>query len=263
MKIDSPPLRRLGRRIGRPAPLVTLAILLASPAVLARQSFSEADLARQAQIVAEMETVPFQIGSWAGSTVPIPTDQTEILHPNALLSRTYTQVGQRGPGSRVTMLLVHCSDVRDMDGHWPLHCYPKSGWSLVDFRPDILVRSPEGVEHAFAWGRFSIADGGVGQRMMTVLFTFILPEGRIETDMRRVSDRSTRKADSQKGVAQFQFVFGGDVPPERCAAVAEELMQGVPRALRGRLGMPMTTGPQAGNEMPDAATTDSKEHGDG
>jgi Protein of unknown function (DUF3485) len=274
MRLDTPPLRRLGRRIGRPAPLVTLAILLASPAVLARQSVTAEDLERQAAIATEMAQVPFQIKAWVGSEVPIPTDQTEILHPNALLSREYTEIGARGPGTRVTLLLVHCSDVRDMDGHWPLHCYPKSGWKLAEYEPSIPVFGPDGFPHDFARARFTLADGGTSQRTMTVFFAFVLPDGRIETDMRRVASRTTRKSDSLQGVAQFQFVFSGDVPADRCAVVAKELMVGVPRSLRERLGMPMSaTGPVRSDvgepstmnpthpkTSPD--TSDQKEHGD-
>ncbi|MBL9118657.1 MAG: exosortase-associated EpsI family protein [Phycisphaerae bacterium] len=252
MKLDTPPIRRLGRRIGRPAPLVTLAILLASPAVLARQSITAEDIQRQAAIVAGMENVPFQIGTWVGSPVPIPTDQQEILHPNALLSRQYSKIGERGPGTIVTMLLVHCSDVRDMDGHWPLHCYPKSGWTKDADVKTIKVDGAGSLKHDFAWVRFTIADGGSTPRVMTVFYTFILPDGRIETDMKAVSDRSKRKSDSSKGVAQFQFVFSGDVTPERCAQVAKELITGIPMSLRARLGMPTESEPNEKKEPGDA-----------
>jgi hypothetical protein len=271
MRLDTPPLRRFGRRIGRPAPLVTLAILLASPAVLARQAMTAEDLERQAAIVAGMDAVPFQITwanpsggdaiTWAGDAVPIPTDQQEILHANALLSRRYTAIGERGVGASVTMLLVHCSDVRDMDGHWPLHCYPRSGWRLSSFTPGVKVRSPERVDTDFAWARFSISDGGgAAQRIMTVLFTFLLPEGRVEMDMGAVSDRSKRKSDSSKGVAQIQFVFSGDVPPERCVTVAEQLLTGVPQSLREKMGMPMVSAP---NSTPTTTMHEKKEPGDG
>lgn len=253
MRIDTPLFRRLGRRIGRPAPLITLAMLLASPAVLARQVTSAADLARQSAIAEEMQNVPLQIGTWVGSETVIPTDQAEILNPNAILSRTYSQIGQRGAGTEVTMLLVHCSDVRDMDGHWPLHCYPRSGWKLDSYSGDVPVASPEGVFQRFAWARFTIANSNATLRSMTVLFTFILPEGRIETEMAKLADRSTRKSDSAKGVAQFQFVFSGDVPPERCGDVAAQLMKGVPASLRSRLGMPMGGMPMEGTQMESGA----------
>lgn len=271
MRIDTPPLRRLARRIGRPAPLVTLAILLASPAVLARQSTTPEDLARQAAIAAAMESVPLQIGNWVGTTAEIPTDQTEILNPNAILSRRYSEIGSREQGTDVTMLLVHCSNVRDMDGHWPLHCYPKSGWRLDEFKPAIMVTSGAGSPIPFAWSRFTIANSSASVRTMTVLYTFVLPEGRIETDMAKVSDRSTRKSDSAKGVAQFQFVFSGDIPPERCAVVAGSLIAGVPLSLRTRLGMPMEPTNRAsvgtavgagGQSTPAADAGAKKEQGD-
>ena len=199
MRLDTPLLRRLARRLGRPAPLLTLAILLASPAVLARQGTTAEDLARLAAIAAAMETVPLRIGNWVGSEVPIPTDQEEILNPNAILSRKYQEVrsardlGSRGIGTDVTMLLVHCSDVRDMDGHWPLHCYPKSGWKIEEFRDDIAVGAPGGGTHRFAWARFTIANNNATLRTMTVLFTFVLPEGRVETNMRQLSGGMKRR----------------------------------------------------------------------
>jgi len=237
MKLDTPPLRRMARRAGRAAPLLTLAVLIASPAVIARPVTSADDIERLGAIKVAMEAVPTRIDDWIGIDVAVPTEASEILNANALLSREYSQIGKSGVATKVTMALIHCRDVRDMNGHWPLNCYPQSGWSIDKVIDRIDVPGPNDVTYPFAWCRFTIADGTGIQRAMTVLYAFVLPDGRLETDMRSLGATSTRRRDSAKGVAQFQFVFYADVPAESCARVAKALMQGMPAGLLRHLGV--------------------------
>ncbi|MDZ4755833.1 MAG: exosortase-associated EpsI family protein [Phycisphaerae bacterium] len=237
MNLDTPPLRRLARRAGRAAPLLTLAVLIASPAVIARPITSADDIERLEAIKVAMESVPTRIGDWIGIDVAVPTEATEILNANALLSREYSEIGGRSIPNKVTMALIHCRDVRDMNGHWPLNCYPQSGWSIDKVVDRVDVPGPNDVTYPFAWCRFTIADGTGALRSMSVLYAFVLPDGRLETDMRSLGATSTRRRDSAKGVAQFQFVFYADVPAESCARVAHELMLGMPAALLRRLGV--------------------------
>ncbi len=237
MKLDSPPLRRFARRLGVAAPLLTLAILIVSPAVVARPATTREDVDRQLAIKVAMEEVPWSIGPWVGSVVPVPTEATEILHPNALLSREYTLIGGRDEGSRVTLALIHCSDVRDMNGHWPLNCYPQSGWSLEELEQPVDIVANGGTRYPLALCRFALADKGGGVRTMTVLYAFILPDGRIETDIKALGDSAARTRDSAKGVAQFQFVFRSSVSTARCVDVAKALIDGIPVKLLRELGL--------------------------
>jgi hypothetical protein len=236
MNLDTPPIRRIARRAGRVAPFLSLALLIASPAVLARDVTTADDLKRLETIAASLQLVPLRIGSWVGVDVPVPTEATEILNANALLSREYTKIGGRDEASRVVMALIHCRDVRDMNGHWPLNCYPQSGWSVAGSTPEVAVPI-DGTPSEFTWVRFTRPDRNGMTRTMSVLFAFVLPDGRIETSMSELGARAERRGDSAKGVAQFQFVFNADVPPDEAAKVAAELLRGVPESLLRQLGV--------------------------
>ena len=54
----------------------------------------------------------------------VPPEAQELLRPNAIFSRRFQRPGEIG----VHVLVVHCSDARDMIGHYPPICYPSSGW---------------------------------------------------------------------------------------------------------------------------------------
>lgn len=77
--------------------------------------------------------IPQQIGDWIGTDDPEVTPaQQRILKPNIIVQRTYRQ-----PGSNdyLRLLVVHCKDSRDMNGHYPRICYPNTGWTLNSAEP--------------------------------------------------------------------------------------------------------------------------------
>ena len=234
MRLDTRPVRRVARRVGRAAPVVAMLMLLAWPAVLARGGATDAELARQASIAASMKDVPQILGRWASTDVVVPTEATQILHPNAILSRRFSEIG----GSRVvTLALIHCSDVRDMNGHAPPKCYPANGWSIdSNITKTLVVEADDGRKWPLRFDRFTRAENSGGVRVMSVLHAFLLPDGRLVNEMEALSERSVRKAVSVQGVAQIQFVFDGDVAAELTAEVVKELLSALPSSLLLQLG---------------------------
>ncbi len=235
MRLEARPLRRFTRRVSRVAPVAAMLMLLVWPAVLARGGATEADLKRRAAIVEAMHEVPQILGRWASTEVAVPTEATQILMPNAILSRRFSEIG----GSRVvTLALIHCNDVRDMLGHFPPVCYPANGWSLAaDATTAIEVRADDGRAWPLRLYRFTRAERGGGLRVMSVMNAFLLPDGRLATEMDSLTERSVKKAVSVQGVAQIQFVFQGDIEAASAAEVVKELLSALPDSLLHQLGV--------------------------
>src|SRR5450432_2229925 len=91
---------------------------------------------------------------WSGSDEQVPAAATQLLQPNKILSRHYVNhnVDNQNDMQNVQLLIVDCSDARDLQGHYPHNCYPAQGqdeisqqsrtWHLNDM--DI-----EGIEYHF------------------------------------------------------------------------------------------------------------------
>ena len=108
-------------------PLLVIALLVGLPRVFPNSVDVDGEArARRMQAVADaIAAAPYRIGPWAGADEPPAPAAIKLLHTNAILARRYERVG--GDGS-VSVLVVHCTDVRDMRGHWPPMCYPANGW---------------------------------------------------------------------------------------------------------------------------------------
>src|SRR5580658_8411121 len=65
---------------------------------------------------------------WTGTDVPVAAAATELLRPNTILSRDYVS---QSTGQTATLLIVDCSDARDLQGHYPPRCYPAQGQQFL------------------------------------------------------------------------------------------------------------------------------------
>ena len=59
--------------------------------------------------------------------------------PTAVLSRRFVELGT---GRHATLGVIHCGDVRDMNGHYPPSCYPSSGWHAREGGHDSRTQQP-------------------------------------------------------------------------------------------------------------------------
>ena len=70
---------------------------------------------------------PQQLGGWAGTDVPIPSDQLEILGAGDFLLRVYQQTARSSP--YVDLFVAYFPSQRAGDTiHSPKHCLPGAGW---------------------------------------------------------------------------------------------------------------------------------------
>ena len=215
------------------APLAT-ACMFGLSAALPSQRVEVGAGDRAREIAAALDAVPLRLGGWIGTAVPVPTEAAEILHANAILSREYVELGGR---RACTFVVVHCSDVRDMVGHYPPVCYPANGWSLQPSEgAPVSIELEGGIKLALQRYRFVRAERDGAVRQMTVLNGFVLPDGSTTTDMRDLMARSERRTISSQGAAQVQFVFGGDPDLKQADEAAAALLRALPPSLLEKLG---------------------------
>jgi hypothetical protein len=200
--------------------LATVFVLsaLAADKVLLRPTPAVAD-AHHARVRDAAAVLPWHIGPWLGVEVPVPQAAVEILKPNAIVTREYQNIET---GERVTMLLIHVRDARDIIGHYPPVCYRSQGWLQTDSRPSdwqMSDRTLRGTEYTFSRGRLEGAT-------TTVVDNFLmLPGGETCRDMDGIEVAAQDRLWKLFGASQVQFIHDGNVSPERRRQVVEEILE--------------------------------------
>jgi hypothetical protein len=154
-----------------------------------------------AKVAERIDALPYRVGGWVGSDVPPMPAAFEILKPNRIVQREYLHADSK---QRISLLITHCADARDMLGHYPPVCYPAHGWERESVEQVHL--NTEGVTCPARVYRFHRADGAVERRLMVVNL-FVLPDSErpIADDMDAVTRNSRTAAAGGLGVAQFQI----------------------------------------------------------
>ncbi len=213
------------RRPTRFAPLIALALLLLLPEV-SPEGFanSEGILARNAQVARVFRAAPYRIGNWLGEDVEVPSAAIEILRPNAILSRRFERLDGE---MSVDLIIVHCSDARDMQGHYPPNCYPANGWHPCDREEQhewvVLVGGQAIAMRVYSFRRI---EGWGSERTLRVFNYFLVPNGEMTSDFGVMRRLASRLALSVQGVAQVQVVMSGESSFQDSIEAAEELLSG-------------------------------------
>lgn len=249
MRTRSSKVASLRLRVNRFAPALSIALMLGASFLMANPvAYDQNIVDHRARIAEEMAVFPFQLGQWVGQDVPVPTTAVEILRPNSLVSRRYSRLGT---SESVVLAFIHCSDLRDMMGHYPPVCYPATGWTLhEDSVEDVPVSLAGGTAFMRLYRFYRFDDIGL-ERQQVVLSMFLLPDDLLLTDMEDLRGRSTRgRSMSATGVAQLQLVFAEDPATSSIASQASEMLAAVPPALISALNAPIypeTSDPMTGN----------------
>ena len=230
--------RTILKYISGASPWISLALLAAlSFALPNRVVFDEASAHRQAEIAAAMRAAPFFIGQWIGEEgdeSDVPREAQQLLRPNAILNRAYQWPGKM----RLHLLIVHCSDARDMIGHYPPSCYPSSGWmrrsATVERDIELRLADQPTPMRSYIFQR-QREDGT--EEVIRVFNAFVLPDGTMTPDIGDINRQSERLAVSVQGVAQVQLITAAGVDRDDAAAAAGELLAGMPQLLEAlRIG---------------------------
>ncbi len=176
------------------------------------------------EVGATIDSVPYRVGGWIGTDLDsAPPQVLDTLRPTRVLHRGYVDGGER---CRVVM--VHCPDVRDMQGHYPARCYPATGWEEI--RKETVKAPLAGGEHDVTVYTFERL-GDYGERIrLTVAVFFALPthdaaenQSAIYADLKGVRDASANRRRNLLGSAQLQVIFDRDCPMEEVRRVLGEL----------------------------------------
>jgi hypothetical protein len=166
------------------------------------------------------EGAPPYLGDWAAREMQVPYEAISLLRPNVLLSRQFVNVAN---GRRVSLLLVHCQDARDLVGHYPPNCYPGQGWQLTgseDRDWTLEDWSIAGTEYSFRRDTFNQSNHQVVSNFM------VLPDGTTMRDMNAVRMAAASVQRRFYGAAQVQVVFEGSMPIEQREEIFKLLVTG-------------------------------------
>lgn len=203
--------------------LIVIGLLRASPG-------DEAAIGAYHRSAAEaVNSIPVDIDGWVGQQVPLPQSATNLLRPNALIARSYSNPER---GVSATLMIVQCRDTRDMTGHYPPRCYPANGWLEPEQDPVGMV-NVEGQEMRSY--RFHRVAGRV-ERDITVYSLFVLPTGEKTVSMVDVRKLSADYRYRRYGAAQIQVVIDGSVSPDDHGWILEEMYEIARPAIEAVLG---------------------------
>jgi hypothetical protein len=173
---------------------------------------------------------------WTGTQVPIAQAATELLRPNTILSRDYVN---EATGISVTLLIVDCSDARDLQGHYPPRCYPAQGQPEIDSKPRtwrLTGMDIKGMEYEFA-------KGDLGDKEVVYNF-FITPcvpgvavshkelNGAICPDMDDVYISGEDYQRRYYGAAEFQLVMSGTMSADQRDTAFVDLITPIQNVIR-------------------------------
>lgn len=221
------------RRLHQAAPLISLAAALILPKLLPHDSAgADYDGAALAAVAAAVESVPYRVDEWVGRDVPIPETARRLLRPNAMLSRRYVHLTT---GRRIDFSIVHCSDSRDMLGHYPPACYPANGWlSTSNYVDEVDVNHGSAV--TLAWNdqsiparmyHFSRGTDAANESHIRIFNFFVLPDGTVTRDVEDVGLRVNWLGARVQGVAQIQILTDQHMTFDDSADAAGEILEGV------------------------------------
>lgn len=182
------------------SPLMALGALIALPQLLNHPAVDETRIRqRNQQVVAAFTHAPWRIGQWTGEPVEVPNAGVEILRPNAILSRRFKNFNGN---LWFTVMIIHCTDARDMEGHYPPVCYRANGWDPVGEPTECTVVINDQVvrPRVYMFQRHA----GPGALELTRVFNFfVLPGGQITNDMDAVGKAVKSYESSIQGAAQI------------------------------------------------------------
>ncbi len=155
-----------------------------------------------ASIRTAVEQIPYKVGPWLGQDVDVAPAAVKLLQPNALVQRHYTD---QTSGRPLQLLIVHCGNTLDMQGHYPPVCYPAHGWKQDSSEP--LSVTAEGVRLPATLYRFTRVVDGV-ERAMSVINFFVVPrdDEQFFADMGALNRASRSVVTAGLGAAQVQIV---------------------------------------------------------
>jgi hypothetical protein len=200
---------------------LVLSVLLVSGAVAERFTLARPADARayQERVRKAFDAFPKSLGNWIGQDCEIPAQAMKLLRPNSIMSRSYTNVVT---GQHCSVLLVDCSDARDLVCHYPPVCYPGQGWKLVSSQPrEWTVKGDKVAGTNYEFSRVSF-ESGTG---ILAANSMILPDGSFKPDMKAIEDAAKNVQMRTYGAAQIQVIVDGNMGALEREKVIQEMLE--------------------------------------
>lgn len=175
-----------------------------------------------------IDGVPYKIGRFIGVDRSVTPGTVQLLQPNRILQRRYTDPDT---GDAFSLVVVHCGIAKDMTGHYPPNCYPRSGW-VSDAPAELVTLDDGGIVIPATMYHFEMQQGVTPERI-DILNFFVVPSGpqRFGADIRLVDRASGSAWTSRYGAAQVQIVTGRDMNPEQREAIWNDALRAISPAL--------------------------------
>lgn len=154
-----------------------------------------------AQIKKLAVNLPLKVGTWEGRSEEPQEAAERLLRPNVIMQRQYRNTITN---QYMSLLFVHCGDLRDMEGHYPVLCYPNQGWQLND-----IERMPiQTAKLDFEIRLYHFLPGRWQDSELFVYSFFVVPDDNpIIPDYGPVRTAATNPERRMHGGAQVQLVF--------------------------------------------------------
>lgn len=154
-------------------------------------------------VAAEIDAVPHQFGPWLGVDIPTTPAAVELLRPNRVVQRRYMNAQTN---ESFELLIVHCGDVRDMDGHYPPICYPAHGWTLAGRgQAELGLSITDAVGRSYRFSRTN--DIETVEMIVTNLFAIPVDEGpAFGPDLTLIQAAGRVRTRARLGAAQVQVI---------------------------------------------------------
>lgn len=198
------------------APIVSLVLLVGAARSLNSRHSPDADKyhERVRKVAASVSAV---IGEWYGKNVEVPAPAIELLKPNVLISRDYTNLVTN---QKVNVTFVQSRDAYDMMFHYPPVCFPANGWTHLEKESanwKVGGRIIPIMRYGFERSTF---DSIVKVNVVNV---FIMTDG-MRVEMESVRNAARNPSRRPYGAAQVQFVFDAGISDADQQIIFSELM---------------------------------------
>ncbi|HZZ43836.1 MAG TPA: exosortase-associated EpsI family protein [Tepidisphaeraceae bacterium] len=171
------------------------------------------------------QQMPTRIEDWVGTEHALSQGAITLLHPNVAASWEYANFVTQ---QRAQVLLVQCTDAREMFGHYPPACYPGQGWTMNRSEPrewKVGGIDIKGMEY-----EFSRSETDRQSSSIVVDDFMMLPDGSFIRDMANL--RPLAFEWRFFGSGQMQMITDTSIPDEERKKIFSTLIGGYVPVIR-------------------------------
>jgi len=171
------------------------------------------------QVASQIDSLPYRIDGWFGINLPFTDVEVQMLRPNRILQRTYQN---ETTGQKTILSIVHCTDMRDMAGHYPPVCYPAHGWDFDSAKPMEITIGGR-LQEARVY-QFSRLNQGMREAIRIVSFFIVPYSDRIIYDKETLGLAAKNPHAAGLGVAQVQILTPGSQSEESADQMVSKIL---------------------------------------